>query len=157
MTTKTCCYCRKYPSDCQACQRCKYCGCRCKPCGPCGKNRPPRHWCQTCKLCRKICACRRTPAVLNFNPLHSTYFVNKLQRPLGLEIELADIGSLSGESNEEQPSWLRYNFVRDASIQGAQPRELVTSPSVGDQFITGTTWLASLLAANHAQINATCG
>lgn len=136
----------------------EYCGCVCKKCGTCtpkkNKRFPPTHFCAYCGQCRTICKCRKRKGYLNVDKLsRPRTHINKLNRMMGLELEIADWGSLSTEFHAKN---FTYNITRDGSVKPSG-LELVVHPLAGDALLRGVFELGELFAKNNCLVNNTCG
>lgn len=78
--------------------------------------------------------------------------VNRLNRPLGIEVELSEWGSMRAQS----PMKFSYRVVGDGSVQPSG-KEMVLDPLVGDGFVQGVLELGELLVLAGAEVNQTCG
>lgn len=148
-----CVVCRSYPITCPRCKRCQYCACGCKTCDRCKQIHPPKHFCRMCKSCKVVCKCRRIPAGLRNVPWAegNKSLINRLPRPMGVEVELAAWGNLRNTPQQH----LIWKAEHDGSVSSQQ--ELVSSPLAGDAFVAGMLELGKNLAMNGCTVDNTCG
>lgn len=59
-------------------------------------------------------------------------------------------------SKIRRPGFLNFRYEHDGSIS-AGGQEMVVSPMIKDQFVTGLKYLTDLFATGGAQVNLTCG
>ena len=162
--------------------------CRCVMCGFCKKVHEPREICEGCDNCMKKCKCPSIPnydarllSTLNTSCYETcrvckgedvecknckndrripTFVVNELRRALGVEVELAEWGSLAiqnGSIQDQQgQQLLRYHAVHDGSVRPSG-HEMVISPLAGDRFVLGMIGLGGLIDLNKCSVNNTCG
>ena len=165
---------------CQECKSCsRDCGCRCQMCTPCSRKaghqvkHSPKAKCRECGACRRgrytestgkspvleFCQCRSMPKWMKVvDPKATERVVNTLARPLGLEIELCNIGKTGGMGTgwDNKPEFLGLQFEHDGSVRGAAT-EAVLNPLVGDQFLQGLGWLSKYFIDVGAQVDDSCG
>jgi len=165
---------------CPECKRCiDRCGCRCRTCEACsaksGPSKEVRHStsarCKNCGKCRRgmfqatnswglmedFCACRKMPKWMFIrDPKATERSINRLSRPLGLEIELCNIGTFGQGDWKNRPPYLAINFEHDGSVRGAAT-EAVLNPLIGDQFLEGIVWLTKYLVGCGAEVDTSCG
>lgn len=144
---------------CKNCRYCRDCGCHCRDCKTCGKRHGYIHDCQTCRQCKTICSCRQRPGWYNGIPLikeralpASARVINSLQRPLAVEVELAEWNGIERWSGD----YFAYQRVHDGSVRPSG-NEMVSEPMAGDEVVLGLTELGCQLAHKGATINNTCG
>lgn len=85
--------------------------------------------------------------------------VNTLPRPIGLEVELAEWGSLPAERDRtytDREVGLTYTVVRDGSVHPSE-LEMNLQPWAGDRFLSQVLKLAEMLHNAAATVNETCG
>lgn len=170
-----CSECRKRIVECKKCRRCEYCGCACRYCERCNKK-APYHGCSICGLCKKgiypLCKCRKRKASLHgvnhqvalLRPLApitnlgeafvrgGSRIINKLIRPVGIEIEIADWNSL----RRWIPKDWEYDTHPDSSVKPSG-MEMVLSPMSGDLLIERMNEVGQALIKYQCTINNTCG
>ena len=144
---------------CTRCKQCTYCGCRCYTCKECSKEHGKTIFhardsrCQLCGKCRQVCRCRKAPKNILLTPPLGVFKENKLQRFLGLEIELYPVGDFYGL---RWPKWVKFELVRDGSVtHGGQ--EMVVYPMIGDQFLSGVSAIHKNLTLRKCGVDETCG
>ena len=157
--------------SCLVCHRCKSCGCICQTCDTCGLT-DGGHGCRDCGHCRKKCGCR---ARSSFEPrvrsqislltpnypitkdntqfvLKGSRIVNKLVRPVGIEIEIAEWNGLK----EWRPNGWMYEKHGDNSVQPSG-LEMVLPPMAGDDLITKMNEVGQELIRHRCTVNNSCG
>lgn len=85
------------------------------------------------------------------NTLGHTTRVNTLPRALGIELEIADWGTLETHAFQH----IQYTRGYDWSVKPSE-HEMVLTPMLGDAFITGMIELAEELFLAGATVNETC-
>jgi hypothetical protein len=141
---------------CAKCKQCNRCGCGCKPCKQCDPSRIKRfgleHFCKTCGGgCRTLCKCRKRRGYMPLNLKNETFHYNDLRRPMGMELELAEWGSLP-----RTIKYLTYSIVRDGSVEPSG-KEMVVAPLVGDRFLRAVLELGKQFVQHDVSVNSTCG
>lgn len=144
---------------CEHCWSCRHCGCHCRLCPACRIKHPPGNQCNHCHSCRWTCTCRHITYGIKNLRITGTRHVNTLVRPLGLEIELSVMGDdlVYNMGRYAKTCEFRWDAVRDGSIQGGQPTELVIHPLATDNYITAVGGIVSALAESGSEVNESCG
>lgn len=146
---------------CKTCGYCtRYCGCRCVECRDCHKTHGPQGFCSCCARCKTVCVCRKKPGAAKMHKvttLRNTLtgaqkIFNPLQRALGLEIELAEWGTLRRGTLKHSS----FNVVHDGSVRPSG-QEMVVEPLIGDKFLQAMVELGTQLATKNCKVNETCG
>ena len=144
---------------CKDCRYCRDCGCHCRDCTVCGKRHGHVYDCPLCRHCKTQCSCRQRPgwynqiiAIKEQALPTSARVINSLQRPLAVEVELADWRGVERWIGE----FFNYQRVHDGSVRPSG-NEMVSEPMAGDAVVLGLTELGCQLAHSGAIINNTCG
>ena len=145
---------------CKGCHNCRSCGCVCFECRACGRTHGGQKVCWCCQQCETVCSCRKRPGwykgldqikTLAVRGVHRV--VNTLQRPLSVEVELAEWKGVLGWGGG---TYFHYMRVHDGSVVPSG-QEMVSTPMTGDQVVYGLSELGGTLAQRGATINNTCG
>lgn len=157
---KTCLACKglyEVKSVCKECQVCRNCGCQCRKCPLCKTLTPVSkkdRWCSHCSMCSKCDQCRNMPHFVHPTKLRiqpSKSYLNKLPRPLGIELEISDWKGINGERFKN----FSFQQAHDASVVPSG-LEMVMTPMVGDNFLRGMVELSKSLMFRGSEINETC-
>lgn len=162
--TGTCYYCgRERQEICKLCHSCRvYCGCKCFICDYCHSTHGERGMCRYCGQCKhaKMCECRHRPGALRSSgKLTLPYvkkLVNRLDRLIGLEVEISDWGTLPTRPSYTWPTKFAYTIDHDGSVVPSGLEMLIT-PLRGDAFVAAMCELTEEAARCGARVNETCG
>lgn len=160
-----CAYCEscnhRVESTCSNCERCTGNCCECIYCEGCGENTSPSGYCGSCERCEGCgCQCEsegpryRQKFKIEKPANLKGYRVNRLKRPISIELELSEVGD-----NSELIDWARQSgggLVEDRSIPESGC-EINTNPTAGDLFIDAIAKLARALSRANADTNTDCG
>jgi hypothetical protein len=144
---------------CDCCERCSDC-CECYVCSRCGEH--VREICGECERCNDCgCNCDSADAPRcrqDFKiekPANLTgYKINRLRRPIAIELELSSVGDSS-----ELLRWAKSSgagLVEDGSIPD-EGCEINTNPAAGDYLISAMEALARALSSSDADVDHSCG
>jgi len=158
-----CKYCPAGRPPAKRCPFCHYClqhqKCVCVACRQCEKKQGPKDICYKCGRCishhakgsyigkdfpHRSCQYTARPK--------TTYLLNPLQRTIGVEVEVSNLGQWGGPLTKI----LKYTHEHDGSVQPSQA-EFVLSPAGGDRLQKGLLEFLRLLHAADAGVNSTCG
>ena len=163
----------------KVCQRC-YCGeccygpgrCDCVNCTHCNKTHRRTGACDGCERCLFDCKCPR--GIYNYaatiltrdatscygKDKTATFAINPLRRALGVEVELAEWGSLAIQNghitDKNGEKIVRYIAAHDGSVRPSG-FEMVINPLAGDRYVLGMVGLSSTLDLARATVNNSCG
>jgi hypothetical protein len=143
---------------CECCEHCPDC-CECFICQNCGER--VRDICGECECC-EYCGCQCHSNAPRHNqhfkiekPANLTgYKINRLRRPIAIELELSSVGDSS-----ELLRWARASgagLVEDGSIPESGC-EINTNPAAGDYLISAMEALARALSSSDADVDHSCG
>lgn len=158
---------------CKTCRKCHtHNQCKCAPCARCKTKTSPTKSCTACYERKRlvVCvACHSGPVGTHKTstfPVRSciykgetpepTFQYNRLQRSLGIEVELATWGSLNSGSLPRLAPLLAGEVVRDGSVRPSA-LELVSGRLQGDTAFKALYQLANSVKNCRATVNETCG
>jgi hypothetical protein len=116
---------------------------------------PRRFYCRYCGLCKVTCQCRNRPQFrgdIQWATKGVETLVNSLIRPIGLEFELSEFGTIERYKFQH----LRYHVERDGSVQPSE-KEMVAEPLFGDKFISAMVEFGEAALHTNAKVNDSCG
>lgn len=118
--------------------------------------------CSWCNEPRQICTCRHMPFALStlYKYPNEGASLVKIQRPIGVEIELSDWGSVdaamdSSEAEVIMRSGVRYIKAWDRSVEPSH-HEMVLGPMARDTIVKVLQNVCLILQKNRAQVNGSC-
>lgn len=125
-----------------------------------------RHFCSSCRKCRRECICRKRAGIGEFHvPTagdatlgNSSMFIHS-RRAIGLELELSNFGSwyVREKDKGQIRNGPNYTIDHDGSVKPSG-MEAVIEPLAGDQqIINGLNAIANQVWDNNCEVNETCG
>jgi hypothetical protein len=157
---------------CARCNRCALrCGCGCQRCGNCRQFHARTGMCRVCGLCKRAttiegekrgyrrCSCRMRPKYVTLEKeaprdALKRYRTQRLRRPIGLELELSDIGTNARNIVYNAP--VGAQWVHDGSIT-AGGQELVVMPMAGDHLVMCVDYFAKQFRTTQCAVDNSCG
>jgi len=148
-----CVKCGKFANGCRSCGNCVYCEpCECIfHCDACRIRHPYRFICMKClRGCRRTCLCNKKQEEMNMG------IVNKLNRTLGVELEMVGIRSLYDETSHYQDKEQGFHWEHDGTLtEGGM--ELVVAKAAGDTWVRRMGGIFDLMQEFGAKVDRTCG